>query len=349
MLRQHPLIAAINHPAMTLSYSPSDWNNLFALARQHALLPYLASLLLQLPDAEQIPERVRQHLQGALREQQRLRQDLLNELAHLHKALSFCPVLLLKGAAYLSEPSLGLQQRQVGDIDILVPKDQIDAVERTLITHGWSNSHCREYDSLYYRRWMHEIPAMVHVSRGTVVDVHHHLLPLTSAWSFPIEAAWRQRTMKAYQGFGRLNRTWQILHSALHLVLSGETDKLLRDLLDIRHLLCSCDDREALQAEVVTLATEFKLEVPLFAGLTLVQQLFPGTLVSDLPVLSGYRHYSARMLGFLLCKALTPEAPGYILAANILYLLAHLRRMPIRLLIPHLATKLSFRIKKLRG
>ncbi len=39
------------------------------------------------------------------------------------------------------------------------------------------------YDDLYYRRWMHELPPLVHSERGQLVDVHHTILPLTAGRS----------------------------------------------------------------------------------------------------------------------------------------------------------------------
>ncbi|UUZ51358.1 nucleotidyltransferase family protein [Massilia sp. B-10] len=41
--------------------------------------------------------------------------------------------------------------------------------------------HHDPYDQRYYRVWMHEIPPMQHVQRGSVIDVHHAILPLTAA------------------------------------------------------------------------------------------------------------------------------------------------------------------------
>ena len=36
------------------------------------------------------------------------------------------------------------------------------------------------YDDAYYRRWMHELPPLIHRERDRMIDVHHTILPLTA-------------------------------------------------------------------------------------------------------------------------------------------------------------------------
>ena len=53
-------------------------------------------------------------------------------------------------------------------------------VEGALMLHGWSTTHHDAYDQRYYRKWMHELPPLKHNTRGTVLDVHHAILPVTA-------------------------------------------------------------------------------------------------------------------------------------------------------------------------
>ncbi len=86
----------------------------------------------------------------------------------------------LKGAGYVVAGLPMSRGRVFSDIDILVPKARIDQVEGLLRTHGWQFGELSRYDQRYYRQWMHELPPMTHVRRGSVVDVHHTLLPETA-------------------------------------------------------------------------------------------------------------------------------------------------------------------------
>ena len=51
--------------------------------------------------------------------------------------------------------------------------------EQLLLHAGWSHMKADEYDQHYYREWMHELPPLQHKERGTVVDLHHGILPVT--------------------------------------------------------------------------------------------------------------------------------------------------------------------------
>ena len=76
--------------------------------------------------------------------------------------------------------SSGRNGRMCSDVDILVPRERLDLFERALLANGWVHVTLEPYDQLYYRRWTHELPPLVHRDRLTAVDVHHGILPVTS-------------------------------------------------------------------------------------------------------------------------------------------------------------------------
>ena len=65
------------------------------------------------------------------------------ELVQLSRTLAGLdgPVLLLKGAAYAAAGLPPAAGRLFTDIDLLVPKAQIDATEAALMLAGWNSSH----------------------------------------------------------------------------------------------------------------------------------------------------------------------------------------------------------------
>ena len=104
------------------------------------------------------------------------------EIDRLHRAFldSGIPWVLLKGAAYLAAGLPPGNGRRVADIDILVPERDLARSEEILKRHGWDFPKIDPYDDRFYRQWMHESPPMVHTVRGSIVDVHHAILPKTS-------------------------------------------------------------------------------------------------------------------------------------------------------------------------
>src|SRR3546814_14739447 len=75
------------------------------------------------------------------------------------------PVVLLKGTAYAAAGLRAGQGRFIGDLDILVPRDAMERVERALIDAGWEWVKDDPYDDSYYRPWMPELPPMIHAAR----------------------------------------------------------------------------------------------------------------------------------------------------------------------------------------
>src|SRR6185437_12077470 len=103
------------------------------------------------------------------------------------------PVILLKGTAYAAaglSPALG---RSIGDLDILVPHAALPDVERALLGHDWEWVKEDDYDDSYYRRWMHELPPLIHKERDRMIDVHHTILPPTARRTPDAEALVQDR------------------------------------------------------------------------------------------------------------------------------------------------------------
>ena len=90
------------------------------------------------------------------------------------------PIVLLKGTAYVMADLPPARGRMLGDLDLMVPRDRIDEVERTLIAAGWLSAELNDYDQRYYREWTHEIPPLRHPDRDTEVDIHHTIVASTS-------------------------------------------------------------------------------------------------------------------------------------------------------------------------
>src|SRR5207253_1876025 len=130
----------------------------------------------------QVPAAPRAHLQAARTLAQAQADAVRREVAYIDRALATTgiPIILLKGAAYLIAGLPAARGRLFSDIDILVPHGALANVETTLLLHGWQTSKTNAYDQRYYRKWMHELPPLKHVSRQTLLDVHHAILPTTA-------------------------------------------------------------------------------------------------------------------------------------------------------------------------
>ncbi|HEX6374699.1 MAG TPA: nucleotidyltransferase family protein [Allosphingosinicella sp.] len=211
-----------------------DWTSLIALARAESLAGSLAWRLQGLA----LPPRVDALLAAARRDGETARTHALWEAEMARRALTplGVPVVLLKGTAYAAAGLETARGRSIGDLDILVPRDALAEVERALLAAGWEWVKEDAYDDLYYRRWMHELPPLIHRERDRMIDVHHAILPLT-ARPRPDMAAMIEARVPLSDGLSVLSPPDMIVHAAAHLLADGDLAGGLRNLWDIDRLL----------------------------------------------------------------------------------------------------------------
>jgi hypothetical protein len=228
------LVRALAEPASAGVLADADWTALIAMARAESLIGSLAYRL----QGQELPARVEALLEGARRDAEQLRRQALWEAEMARRALAplGVPVILLKGTAYAAtglEASVG---RSIGDLDIMVPRERILDVEKALLGAGWEWVKEDAYDDLYYRRWMHELPPLIHRERDRMIDVHHTILPLT-AKPKPDAAAMIADSVELENGLRVLSPADMIVHAATHLFADGDLAGGLRNLWDIDRLL----------------------------------------------------------------------------------------------------------------
>jgi hypothetical protein len=153
------------------------------------------------------------------------------------------PLILLKGTAYAAAGLSAGIGRSIGDLDILVPHALLGEVEHALLAAGWDWVKQDDYDDLYYRRWMHELPPLIHRERDRMIDVHHTILPLT-ARPTPDADALVAESVRLGNGLRILSPPDMIVHSAAHLIADGDLAGGLRNLWDIDRLLREFTERE---------------------------------------------------------------------------------------------------------
>jgi hypothetical protein len=257
------------------------------------------------------------------------------------------PVLLLKGAAYAAGGLPPAPGRLFSDIDLLVPRGQLDAAEAALMLDGWVSGHHSAYDQRYYRRWMHELPPMQHIRRQTVLDLHHGILPDTARLRTRPEAIVEAaRPLATFPRFSVPDTLDLVLHSATHLFHEGEWEHGLRDLVDIDALLRAGAAAERFWERLEARAEDLNLGRPLFYGLRycnrLLQTPVPDELLARCP--GRPPEPLARWMDGLFVPALATahagsRMPASRMAAFALYVRSHWLRMPAHLLLPHLAHK----------
>lgn len=269
------------------------------------------------------------------------------KLLHAFDELNM-PLILLKGTAYsAANLNVGLG-RVFSDIDILVPKARLNDVVEGLKWHGWIADPLDDYDRRYYERWMHELPPMRHIKRGTSLDIHHNIIPETCSLCPNSEFLFESAKQIPNTNLWTLSQEDMILHSATHLFWGGEFESGFRDLSDLDLLLREfSENNHRIWFSLAERAKFLGLDEPLFYALRYTNKFFqtpvPSSILDD-KVSNRYFDFKIRMMDALFLRALGPNHPSCRdwltnLAVWLLYIRSHWLKMPWYLLFPHLSRK----------
>jgi hypothetical protein len=322
-----------------------DWDLLIRQGRNAEVLGRLHALLEERALLQDVPAAPRNHLQAARVVASSQERVIRWEVHCIERAL--LPVgsdfVLLKGAAYVLSEFPFSRGRIQSDIDILVPISALRACESALLQRGWIHVKFDEYDQRFYRRYSHELPPLYHPDRGTVLDVHHTILPLSGRLHpDPQKLLAAAETIPGTR-HTRLCAPDMVLHASAHMFQDGDLERGLRELTDIDGLLRTFSNVPNFLARLLDRAEEMNLQRPLFYALRyttrFLQTPIPVSVISQsrkwappLPVL--------RLMDALVRQALVPypvsSGFGSNSARRLLYVRSHWLKMPPFKLARHL-------------
>ncbi len=345
---QLPLLAALREPASVLALGASEWNELLTMARRRGVLARLGLLLQEQNLIDRVPGKARDRFLDARRlaewNQTRLRFEvnrLLRALADLDVDLT-----LLKGAAYLLADLPAARGRMASDLDIMVPRERLEAVERAMTAAGWTHVKTDAYDQHYYRTWMHELPPLVHPARNMVTDVHHSIVPVTSRLKPDVAALLQAAQPLQNPRLKVLEPADMVLHGATHLFYDSELVNGLRDLVDLDCLLRHFGQREHFWVQLSARTKLHKLGRPLYYLFRYSRRYLAtpipdsrwAAVQADAPT-PAVRFIMDRLVNATVGRSPDPGASDGGLARRLLSVHAHLIRMPPALLVRHLVIK----------
>lgn len=347
------LVSVLNEPALVRSLNSRAWDVLIRQARHANLLGRLYQHLNSSGELPGISQRPLNHLVSGATMADRQHLSIKHEIGFLQDTFNRqgLPLILLKGAAYVLAGLPAASGRVFADIDILVPQAHLADAESALMLTGWVSTALDPYDQRYYRQWMHELPAMQHMFRGTALDVHHTILPPTSRLKpdpdLLIDASIE---LPEFPGVRILCPADMVLHSATHLFHEGEPDNLLRDLTDLDALLRHFAIEEGFWERLAIRAKQLHLGMPLELALYYTSRLLATPVPLEiLQAMQLWQNRSLRQqfLDAIYLRAFRPQhettADWFSPAARwLLYIRAHWLRMPPHLLAYHLGHKVLF-------
>lgn len=351
------LLQVLANPAAACALGPDDWHVLLQTGRRTELLARIGAGIQQAQACDGLHEKVREQLSAAVRVAEHHQRGVrweMNRICRELRGTGVVPVLL-KGTAYVMADLPPARGRVSRDIDLLVPRDALAAVESSLRGHGWLSLDDDEYDDYYYRTWMHELPPLRHCERGTVIDLHHAILPRTGRLHPDTDLLLQASRPVADGVFRVLSPEDMWLHSAAHLFQDGDLHGGLRDVTDLDLLLRHFGEHESgFWDRLVPRAEQLQLGRPLFYAIRFTRRLLQTPVPSEVMVAVGAHAPSwpvGPLMDRLALRVLVPEMRdgeswSQTSARLLLYIRSHWLRMPPGLLARHLARKA---LKRWRG
>jgi len=328
------LIGALRAPETVLSLDGMGWTDLISIARAESLIGSLAH---RLTDIE-MPEQVQPALKDAIQATDLARRQALWEADCARRALTplSCKTVLMKGTAYIAADLNAGIGRSIGDLDIMVARDELPAVEELLLDAGWEWVKPDPYDDQYYRDHMHELPPLIHRERDRMIDVHHTTLPLT-AGPTPNASAMLDNAVQLDSGLYVMAPADMLLHSVAHLFADGDLAGGLRNLWDIDRLIrqfAQVDDN--FWTELRARSKLHQLEPHLARALRLTARLY------DTPVCGNLAGPANVIDNLYIRRLLARDGWGREnrkFTREAFYIRSHWLRMPPLMLARHLWTK----------
>jgi hypothetical protein len=345
------IISLLSNPAMAETLSLSQWDLLVRQARRAGLLARLGFLLEK--QGIKIPSQPANHFVSAQFYAVQFSVSLQWEIRLIKKALTKVDIkpVFLKGSSYVIANNQAALGRVFSDVDILVDRTELVLAEQFLSAAGWMPSiTLNAYDKKYYREWMHEIPPLQNYQRGTAIDVHHNILPLTCRHC--------PDSKKLLENKVDCNGNWllsdidRVIHSAVHLFHEGEFTLGLRDLSDLDLLLKEFSIQENFWAKLLQRAEELKQQIPLFYALRYTHQILQTPVPESALKASEYqspKRINKKLMDALFLRALMPDHESCNdrwtgLARWLLFVRSHWLKMPVYLMVPHLLRKAFRRV-----
>ena len=216
----------------------SDWHDLIRQARSHAVLYLLYHRLKKRNLDSLLPADTQQTVRTEYFECAWRNNSLYSDLSKILKALhrENIPVILLKGAHLAQLVYSNIALRPMGDIDILVRKNDLLKAEQKLTELGYSS--LRENSVEEACGTCQHIPPMTKQD-APPVELHWTLEAPTCSFSIDIEGMWQRARPATVAGVDTLTLSPEdlLLHLCLHTSVHHMYSNGLRAFCDIRETI----------------------------------------------------------------------------------------------------------------
>ena len=209
--------------------------------------------------------------------------------------------IVLKGAMLAETVYPNIALRSMGDIDLLVHKDDLDRAEKRIFKLGYIlNEHYRSPE--WYRKKHHHLAPLFNPDKIVKIDVHHNIIPPSNPFSINIDEFWQraQPAKIANTDVLILSPEDLILHLSLHISYCDQFVGRIKGLCDILEVVRHYQGKIN-WTQITTKSHKYKIGKFVYYPLYFAKEL----LNADIPsyVLSEFEyHFKLRLVEDQLLK-----------------------------------------------
>ena len=354
------VLAALRDPATLATFGARRLTDLIARARGADVLGRIAARARRRGALADLPARLHDLLVATELARDAHRRRLAFETDRLARLLRGTTgiAVLLKGAAYAACGMPAAEGRAPGDIDVMVPRADVAAVEARLCDAGWEPAILAPHAQRYFRAWMHEVPPLRHRERGTLLDLHHAILPPRGRVAIdPRQLLDASVAVPRLAPLAVLAPEDMTLHCIAHQFQDGEFRHTLRELVDLDDLVGQFGAVPGFWPRLVARTGQLGLGRPARYALIQARDLLATPVpAAALTALAGASPPSPldeivrrAMRTALRASGRSPHGAAERAGARLLVLRAHWLKLPPTLLLRHALAKLTARITSAAG
>jgi len=300
-----------------------NWPWILDRARAHKLIGILCHRTLRAGIEDRLPQSVQRELITERERSLRHRARVARTLAEVRDLLGRldCPLFVVKGSVYAHDLYENPTMRRFSDIDVLIPHEKLEAVDRALKQAGyffWADPAIHSRLPKWFRREAppEEVPGSESAARRILAAFHrHHLYVLRKDdprmhveihWHVFLpgegtatsEDLWGETRPTLLEGIEARTLGWEasLLHAAAHAMEQPPTEYRLLHLCDVIQMLVRW--REIIDPDKLRdLGRDWGLSRYLTAAVTVAEQVLPGGLPREArPAWSGRNALQAGLL-----------------------------------------------------
>lgn len=261
------------HNIKALSTLPMDWRYVLDTALFNGIAPLLYYHLKKIHQHHNIPSSTMDQLKKSYLSNTAKNTYLGNELGRLLEefAAKCIDVIVLKGPALanLVYPDFGL--RMYGDIDILVKKKDLPAVEKLLPELGYVFTK-DSIEQKHFRETHYHLAPYIHSDKNIFLEVHWNV---TNKFQLNLDSWWQMSRMEKIMGCSArvLSPNDLFQHLCVHTSKHGFKNIDLRDLCDISETI-KCHGEEIDWARFQKEIESYPIRREIYSILYYVKRMF---------------------------------------------------------------------------